>query len=1374
MLALSNKLIKKIIHSVIFILCFGLHFVFCQTSIEKFNKLNINGTPFNQNVNVLFEDSIGYLWIGTNNGLFRYDGNNLLQYQYDVFDPNSIPNNSINSIVEDKYNNLWIGCESFLIFFNRKENKFKGFYKNVTSVVLQKDKNDNIWSNARNTGLILIEPNEDIDKIKLDSHFNYLSSNIVKFDRQINSFFQDNFNRHWLGTPKGIFVFDANKKYIKTNFNEPVIAIKPFNNNQFLALTNKHVYILGYNKADYKLEFLEQYTGIIDTSENTTFTAVAIDKNNDLWIGSTHGLIKGTRTNKSYRFNSNEDYLSNEKINSLVFDSYNNLWIGSLKGIYKHLGRTSIFDYVNVNSEKNVINAETNSILNYNDNILLMGMDNGLFKYNLNKNVASKIELPINNVDRISFNYNKTKLLIASDTIFYESENFELGKQDLKLTEIKSYNRSVYDIEVINKNEICIGIWGKGIDIINTENNISPFKKKLIEILDESHTSVLKLSSKNILWIGTRGEGLFRVDFNNESYEQFLPRKEGGLTSNAILSIHEDSNKNIWIGTRGGGLNKYIESTNSFMNFEKSNKLIAKKVIAAIQEDRKGNLWMSTEQGLIRFEATTEKFNFFGVEDGIETSKFIFNSSASTENNLNLYFGSNNGFYTIKTNLFSQQKIIPSTVITDFYTLGPSKNSNASNKENTINSLNVNSETTIALPYNQNNIVVSFSSLDLTSPSKNQYAYKLEGLNDFWIYTNASNRNANYNDLPPGTYIFMVKSSNSDGVWNETPTKLSFQINPPIWKSKWAILGYWVLFFIIIYTSFLLIRRWYRLKKNLVKETISREKDNEHNKMKMIFFTDISHELRTPLTLILGTIEKIVKDRKFTLSPLTAQRIYNNSLRMNRLINQIMDIRKFDVGEFKIQVSKNNIITDIKKIKNAFNDFAKMHQIRYEFVSCEKSLEAWYDVEIIEKILFNLLSNAFKFTPEKGHITIAVDKVSSDEIALKKVKLKSGTYVKCSVRDSGIGIPQKDLEFIFDRYYQSTKLPTNQVPGTGIGMELVQKLVERHHGTITVESEENKYTEFIFFIPVEKSQYKKKEISEKDNKTTKSIIENSEFSFIEEISTLNTINDTNKNSKPSILLVEDNVEVRTMIKEELTNSFYVLEASNGEEGYDLIVKEKPQLIISDILMPIEDGVSMLKRVKANPETSDIPIFMLTAKGAQETKIECLSLGAADYIEKPFSLEFVKWKVKNTLLTRKELKEKYSKVITAEPSEIHVDSNDEKFIKKLVKIIEDSMDDNLLSVEYLASEVGMSRANLYRKVQAILNDTPVNFIKTIRLKRAAQLLKNNDLYLSEIAYMTGFNNQKYFGKCFAKQYGMSPTEYIKKHANAGNIITIDTD
>ncbi|WP_139956403.1 hybrid sensor histidine kinase/response regulator transcription factor [Flavicella sediminum] len=1344
-------------------------FSYSQANKTYFHELETQGISFNKRVNALFVDSFGYLWIASDTGLYKYDGNNLVSYQYDVFDPNSIPNNGINSIIEDDNKDLWVGSESYLIRFNRKENKFSGFYKNNTSTVLYKSIDGTIWANLRNTGLIKIKPSKEFHTANFDTKFNYTNSdNLISFNRQINSFVEDNFGRKWLGTPKGIFILNDKNEYIESNFNKDIRSIKLIENNKIIALTTKGLYILGYNKSDFKVEVLEAYHDFVSSySAKAKATSLTINpKNGELWIGTTGGLFKAVKNENAYQFvyfsqTVTEGRLKNNHINTTTFDSFGNLWIGSLKGINKHLGRASIFNFNKIEADTSIDNVVARSILCYSGNTVLVGMNDGLYRYNPKTNDYYKIKTSLSSVNIVAQNFEMDKLLLVNGSTVYESNRFSVNQKKLQMTELKKFRNSITDLAVINKNEFWVGLWNGGVDIVNSENQLSKFKLEVRAKLANNHTSTLLYTKKNELWVGTRGEGLFKIDFNNESIDEYLPSVDNGLTSNAILSLHEDHEENIWIGTRGGGLLLYLKDSDNFKHFGKANGLMT-NTIAAIQQDSKNNLWLSTQEGLIRFHLKREKFRHFGIEDGVKESQFVYNSSAANKLNNQLYFGCSEGFYSVFTNKFSQNSKIPTTVITNFTTLGATKADQKNSELNESSDILIDSENSIVLPYNKNNIVVKFSSLDLTSPSKNKYAYKLEGLNNYWIYTNASNRNANYNDLSPGKYTFKVKSSNSEGVWNEEPTVLKFKIEPPIWKSTWAYIVYFIVGGILLFVAVFLIRRWYRLKKNLVKETISREKDNEHNRMKMVFFTDISHELRTPLSLIFGTIEKVVKEKNFTLSPITSQRIYNNTLRMRRLINQIMDIRKFDEGKFKLRISKNDLVKDINIIKNAFNDFAKTLNINYAFVSKEKKIKGWYDVDILEKILFNLLSNAFKYTPENGEITVHLETLAMTEENSKELNLEKGTYIKCSVRDNGIGIPEADLPFIFNRYYQATRPSSNPIPGTGIGMELVEKLIERHHGSITVESKENTFTNFTFVLPIDKKRYTREERIEIAEPLKKNFIKNSEFQIIEEVAQEHEAKAKQKSDKPKVLLVEDNNDLRSMLKEELKDEFNIVEATNGVEGYAAVLKEMPQLIISDILMPLENGISMLKKIKANPKVNSIPVFMLTAKNSEESKIECLSLGADDYIEKPFSLEFVKWKVKNTFISRGQLKKQYGKIITPTPSEIEVDSNNEKFIRKLVSIIEESMNDNLLSVEYLASEVGMSRANLYRKIQTILNDTPVNFIKKIRLKRAEQLLQKNELYLSEIAYMTGFNNQKYFGKCFQKEYGMSPTEYIKKH------------
>lgn len=1355
--------------SIISVLILSSSILQSQHSKVYFHELSINGTPFNYSVNVLFHDQAGFLWVGTENGLFRYDGNNLIHYQNDAFNENSIPNNSVRSIIEDDNHNLWIGCESYLAFFNGKENTFKSFYKNSQNTVLYKSSEGTIWANHQRTGLVKIIPHKQIDSVKFDTHFNFNN------DKQISSLVQDHFNRIWVTTKNGIFGLNEKFELMQTNFLKNILKIIATENNKFVALTDTDLYVLGYNKSNIQLEILESYPNFIN---NSKAIATSITKNpltNDFWIGTSFGLIKASRLNNKFIFTKN---LTNNKRGELVsniimattFDDYGNLWVGTPKGINKLIDRTSIFELNQMeNDATEFSNFTTHSIYYEAHNKILLGTSKGMFQYNTKSNTFLKIGSDYRRISQIRSNYEKDKLLIARDNELYQSTTNKTINNKLITSKIKSYNNLITKIEVVNKNEIWVGIWNDGLDIINNQDSLTIFKKLVLKKFKHKHTSILHLAKNNVLWIGTRGEGLFRIDLTQEKIEEFLPSKENGLTSNAILSILEDNNNNIWIGTRGGGLNLYNEKQNKFTSFGINNTLIS-KTISGIEQDLDQNLWLSTSNGIVRFNPIQEKFDAFAIEDGIIESQFQFSSSAISNNNKRLFFGCSNGFYTIYPAKYSPKKIIPSTVITSFSVLPSFNTETDTPRKSVLNELDIYSGNKIELPYNENNISIEFSSLDLTAPNKNEYAYILDGVNNYWIYTTSINRNVTFNDLSPGDYTFKVKSSNSNGIWNETPKTISFTITPPFWETNLAFLIYFLLGFALIVLSIIIIKRWYKLKQNLIKETISREKENQLNKMKMVFFTDISHELRTPLTLVLGTIEKVIKEKNFTLSAISSQRILNNSLRMKRLINQIMDFRKFDVGKFKIKVTNNIIITDIKKIKNAFNDYAKISSIKFSLIVQNKDFEAWYDLEILEKILFNLLSNAFKYISKNGEITLSARIGTKDEVGFNKFNLKKGNYLICSVHDTGVGIPKEDLEFIFDRYYQSTKLKTNQVPGTGIGMELVSKLIEKHKGEITVESKENIFTEFKFYLPVDKAHYSTEELLLDSKKQFQDL---HEYHIIEGINTeFEPQKKLTNSGKSSILIVEDNVELRTMIKENLINEFNVFEASNGEDGYNQVLEKKPHLIISDIRMPIENGVSMLKRIKANPEINHIPIFMLTAKDLNEVKMECLSLGADDFIEKPFSLQYLIYKVKNALVTRKHLKEKYSKVISAEPSELKIESNDEKFVKKLIKIVENAIDDQLLSVEYLASEVGMSRANLYRKLLAITNDTPVNFIKKIRLKRAKQLLKKNNLYISEIAYMCGFSNQKYFGKCFQKEFGMSPTDYIKKYAGKNKKDTID--
>ena len=1336
----------------------------------NFFDLQIDGLTFRNQVNTLFEDSYGFLWIGTNTGLYRYDGNRLKAFQYDVFDPTSIPNNSINSIIEDDHQNLWLGSESYLIRFNRQEETFEGFYKNQTSVCLGKGTDGTIWANLRKVGLAKITPSAKDQGLKFETHFNYTDQGIIQENRVLDAFCEDEFGRHWLGTPTGLYYLDHQHELQLSNFKEAVTTLLPSNNQTFWVSTEKSIYRLEYGQGNGLLTILEHYPIFDETaSPHHRILSLLSDRNQQLWIGTSDGLFRGKPQQHRYAFDKVNHYgmtkrgLHKDRVEALKLDRFGNIWIGTHKGVKKLISRSSVFQFNALESlDESLKNEKVISPFLDQHQQLWFGLSSGgFYRLNLQTRQLLKVLDTPRRVNAINYNFERTGLLIGAGTLL-----FQVGKLDQpqpEIEKIEEYEKIVQDVIQIDRKEIWVGLWGGGLRIINPQQPQAKYKQALLDKAYGNNISVLLLDSKRNVWIGTRGEGLYRVDLKNQNFEHYLPSKGSGLSSNAFLSIFEDRDQTIWMGTRGGGLIKYLATENQFLSYSRQDGLLA-NTITAIEEDGDQNLWLSTTRGLVRFTREGERILNFTAEDGILESQFAFNSSTATSNGHLLFFGTSGGFYEVHPRAFHQMEIRPKTVITSFNILDHQADQ-ASSFQEQLGGL-ITDSAAITLPYYQNDLSLEFSSLDLTAPNKNQYAYQLEGVNDNWIVANQHIRNASYYDLAHGQYTFRVKSTNSDGLWNEQATVLTITITPPFWLTWWVYTIYALLMVstlgLLIYAS----RNWYQLKKNLLKETVSREKDNQYHRMRMVFFTDISHELRTPLTLIISSVEQLIKGGAKKIKPSTTHRIYNNAVKMKQLINQIMDVRKYSEGEFKLKVSEKDAVADLKMLTATFSDHASLHRIQLKFKAAEPKISSWLDSYIVEKIVSNLLSNALKFTDPGGIIQLLVSKEYLHSTAYPELNLSSGNYLKIIVEDDGIGMTQDDLAHIFNRYYQSSNnLKTHSSGGTGIGMELVHKLVKLHHGAIMVDSEVEKFTRFTVYLPLDMEAYRAQEryLPEQTQRQAQLQLPISAEQGLP--GQAKEAIDEQKPDKPQILLVEDNPELRSMMREVLVKNYVILEAEHGGKGFQLALEKQPQIIISDILMPEVDGISLLKQLKNEVTTQHIPVFLLTAKVDDEVKRESIQLGAEDFIEKPFSMDFLEWKVANTLKTQKILEEKYSKVITAAPTEVELESPDERLIQELVQLIEDHLDDPRLSVEFLADKVSMSRANLYRKLQKIIGETPVSFIRKLKLQRAQQILAMNKFYISEVAYMCGFKNQRYFSKCFVKAFGCTPTQFMKEMETA---------
>lgn len=665
----------------------------------------------------------------------------------------------------------------------------------------------------------------------------------------------------------------------------------------------------------------------------------------------------------------------------------------------------------------------------------------------------------------------------------------------------------------------------------------------------------------------------------------------------------------------------------------------------------------------------------------------------------------------------------------------------------------------IRLKHNQSFFSFEFSALDYVNPEKNQFAYMLDGVDEDWTYS-GNRRFANYTDISPGDYIFRVKASNSDGYWNETGTFVRISIAPPPWRSWWAYTLYAISFIILIIAWRRYDLKRHRLKQALEIEQLEAVKLKELDSMKSRFFANISHEFRTPLTLILGPLEKLIGTTKDEQCVHDLNMIQRNALRLQRLINQLLNLSKLEAGEMKLIAGERNIVKLVRGYAHSFESLAKQKNIKLVFSSDDERTLIYVDNDKIEKILYNLLSNAFKFTPEGGEITVSV--VTHPVKPVYKEGTEGG--VNIIITDTGPGIPPDKVKFIFDRFYQAENVSNGDHEGTGIGLALTQELVKLHRGDIHVNSKPGVGTSFTVTLPKGKAHLKDEEIADSFDQEDlfKEITPEAVFSVKNVQKTEQNIHKSP--DKPQLLIVEDNDDLRSYIRSYLEDDYTVFEAINGALGVELATELVPDLVISDVMMPKMDGYQLSKKLKTDERTCHVPIILLTAKAAKEDKIEGLKTGADDFLTKPFDPSELLVRVRNLIEQRQSLREYYLREIklSPEPDKPAMVSMDEHFLRRAVEEVEKNMSDEEYSVETFGKNMAMSRMQLHRKITALTGQTASEFIRNLRLLRAAKLIRNNAGTIAEIAYDTGFTTPSYFTECFKKYFGKSPKKYQKEN------------
>jgi signal transduction histidine kinase/DNA-binding NarL/FixJ family response regulator len=851
------------------------------------------------------------------------------------------------------------------------------------------------------------------------------------------------------------------------------------------------------------------------------------------------------------------------------------------------------------------------------------------------------------------------------------------------------------------------------------------------------------------IWIGTDDGGLNCLNAATKSFTHYFNNEEK-LPDLRILFV--DSKGRVWVGQ--AGLYLFDPAKNSFSLYTDKGGL-STEFIKGITEDKNGNFWIATSNGLTQFNPKTYEYKKYNTADGLQGLEFEANAYLKTRTG-QMFFGGINGFNSFYPENINVNKFVPPVYITDFQLFN--QKVNPGEKDSPLKN-DISVTNTIKLSYTQSTFSFGFAALNFTASQNNQYAYRLENLDKNWNYV-GNERKASYTNLAPGKYVFRVKASNNDGIWNEEGRSVVVIITPPFWATWW-----FKTFVLMLLTAGIILFYQFRKKREIRK--MEEKKREEMHQVQLQFFTNISHEFRTPLSLILGPLEKLQReDTRFTFSHYY-KIIARNAHRLMGLINELMDFRKVEAGVLKLNVMPGNLEVFLNEIYEEFSDLAQQQNIKFSVTVPQALTEVWFDRQVLEKIIINLVSNSFKYTADGGTITVNTFQSLNDfrpsfanELILKN-EYQGKKYIYVKVADNGIGISKESIAHLFERYY---KISESHL-GSGIGLAFVKSLTFLHKGSIFVYSERNKGTEIIIAIPVSKEDYDKKEKWINNNQERgprlESIYNKYEHHFFAPETNEQAEVAKSHQPKPHILVVDDNGELRSFLKESLSQHYHITEASDGHEGINKAKDEFPDLIISDVMMPKVNGIDFCKTIKGNIETSHIPFLMLTAREALESKIEGTQSGADYYFSKPLSMDLLLLTIRNIFNQKQKLKERYSKDYHAEAKDLVHSAKDKEFIEELLGIIDSQLTNPDMDVDYICSKIGMSRTKLYQKLKGITAQSIGEFTRSVRLRKAVEIMTHEDVSLTDVMYRVGIQTQSYFTKAFKKEFGKTPTQFLQE-------------
>lgn len=1306
----------------------------------RFESLTVNDGLSQHDVSCIIQDSYGFIWIGTYDGLNRYDGYNIENYSSITDHPESISGNRILCLYEDSQKRLWIGTDGEgLNYYDLTTERFVRVHtpadnKVINDVIEDKD------------GNILVATSNGV--LEINQRGSQLSADLLQLPPLSGMFISKmaaNSSGIYFATNDGIWIRKDNLYQIGATKNRYINTLTSDKEGKIWGGASAYLVCIRNNNESIDLT-------TINISGDNEIVSLCSTKDKTIWAGTIKNglyLIDAsnmkiidniTNENKNYR-----GLLSNN-ILSVYCDKSNTIWVSNRQGVIYTSLLPEYFSRVSLNLDPYA--SQHIQTLLYNQNNIYIGMQKGgCYIHNTENHTTKKLEFPPN-IFPIKFYKVDNQIYLTSNFGVFRSEENSLKFKNLSITTAGdgSQVQNIFSMCRDHKGNYYYGTYN-GL-IIQRKNECDWAQYIYDQAKPLNNVRIFSLfydHSSQCIWVGTISEGIYKINLTDEGKLRSLESYHRSMTnnyhiaSNAIWCFYKDINENIWVGTDAGLLLKQ-KGSNVFSQILAPG-IIDKKIMAII-EDNQGKLWLSNSQGIISYAPESEKVKKYSYRDGLSTSTFT--EAVDKDEEGNIYFGSINGI-----NAFNPSSIIQSTQVNQVYLTGIKVRQNYIKPQipflgSTILEKSINETDKIRINYRQNNFSFEFAGSNIIDSRENEFRYKLIGYDQDWINTKGKYHFASYSNLKPGDYTFMVEAANKDGIWSNDPKTIHMTLIPAPWKSVWAFLVYSLLTITILGVFLYFLYNRQKLRQKLHLDQLNHEKEQKIHALKLEFFTDVAHEFKTPLSLIIGPLNDLMKkDLAKEGKDFCFQVISRNTKRMMFLVNQLLDFRKISADINILNVSENNLSEFIRKTTQAFLWQAQNEDIHFNILVPEDFM-CYFDSHIMEKVLYNIISNAFKYTPRKGIIELEVKPIWKDQLRVANI----------IVRDSGKGIPNEEKDKIFKRFFHGKERYSS-----GIGLHLSYTLVTAHKGEIIVSDSNYGGAEFVIAIPVSKEAFVEIELD--DGEETQR--------WPQDIFKLQSVN-----AKPiapereRILIVEDDHDLRAYLKNCLQGQYHVSEAITGVEGINLATKELPDIIITDVMMPEMDGMEMCKKIKELIETSHIPILMLTAKSDEEYQKNGLDCGAWDYITKPFNTDALLKKIDNIIETRNRFKTFIaSQNITIDVKK-HYTTFDQKIISKIIETIQQHLDDSEYSVEDLAREIGLSRMQLHRKLKTLIGQTTTSFINSIRISHARYLIEHGCDRIQEAMDAVGISSYSHFNIMFKKAVGLSPAEYIKKHQQLPNI------